>query len=62
MDKYNTEDSFALSLAKGSICGYIRKEEYNNLMGSGLAFCFSFCQSQKRSRISYKCIKISLQG
>jgi len=31
INKYDTEDSFALSLAEGSIYGYIRKEEYNNL-------------------------------
>ncbi len=31
VNKYDTEDLFALSLAKGSIYGYIRKEEYNNL-------------------------------
>ncbi len=31
INKYDTEDSFVLSLAKGSIYGYIRKEEYNNL-------------------------------
>ena len=31
INKYDTEDSFALSLTKDSIYGYIRKEEYNNL-------------------------------
>jgi 4-amino-4-deoxy-L-arabinose transferase-like glycosyltransferase len=31
INKYDIEDSFALSLAEGSIYGYIRKEEYNNL-------------------------------
>ena len=31
INKYDTEDSFGLSLTEGSNYGYIRKEEYNNL-------------------------------
>jgi 4-amino-4-deoxy-L-arabinose transferase-like glycosyltransferase len=31
INKYDTEDTFALSLAEGSHYGYIRKEEYKNL-------------------------------
>jgi 4-amino-4-deoxy-L-arabinose transferase-like glycosyltransferase len=31
INKYDTEDTFALSLAEGSHYGYIRKEEYNSL-------------------------------
>jgi len=29
--KYDTEDSFSLSLKKGDVYGYIKEEEYNNL-------------------------------
>ena len=31
INKYDTEDSFGLSLTEGNNYGYIRKEEYNNL-------------------------------